>query len=81
MESKKSVTAESDETNLTQESEPCEKKHPGRPARKTTIDLDMGKVKALRAAGWSYAKIADEMRCSAQTIVNKLKAEEAESND
>lgn len=36
--------------------------------------LDMGKVKALRKAGWSLDKIADEMGVSAQTIANRLKA-------
>ncbi len=39
-------------------------------------DIDMGKVKALWKAGWTYAKIADEMGCSAQTIANKLKGAE-----
>lgn len=40
-------------------------------------ELDMGKVKALRAAGWSFEKIADEMRCAPQTIVNHLKEVES----
>lgn len=39
-------------------------------------DIDMGKVKALRKAGWTLEKIADEMGCSAQTIANKLKGAE-----
>lgn len=39
-------------------------------------DIDMGKVKALRKAGWTLEKIADEMGCSAQTIANKLKEAE-----
>ncbi len=34
--------------------------------------IDEGKIKALRKAGWSLAKIADEMRCSTQTIANRL---------
>lgn len=38
--------------------------------------LDIGKVKALRKAGWTLEKIADEMGCSAQTIANKLKGAE-----
>lgn len=47
--------------------------------RKTTRkELDMGKVKALRAAGWSFEKIADEMGCAAQTIANHLKEVEHE---
>ena len=44
-----------------------------KPAKKP---LDMGKVKALRKAGWTLEKIADEMGCSAQTIANKLKGAE-----
>ena len=47
---------------------------PKTPANKKT--LDMGKVKALRQAGWSLDKIADEMGCSAQTIANRLKGAE-----
>ena len=39
-------------------------------------DIDIGKVKALRKAGWTLEKIADEMGCSAQTIANKLKGAE-----
>lgn len=32
--------------------------------------LDTGKMRALREAGWSYKKIADEMGCSARTVWN-----------
>lgn len=32
--------------------------------------LDTGKMTALRNAGWSYEKIADEMGCSAETVWN-----------
>ena len=45
-------------------------------APKPKKDIDMGKVKALRKAGWTLEKIADEMGCSAQTIANKLKGAE-----
>ena len=31
---------------------------------------DTGKMTALRNAGWSYEKIADEMSCSAGTVWN-----------
>lgn len=34
--------------------------------------LDLGKVAALRNAGWSVAKIADEMKCAEQTIRNHM---------
>ena len=36
-------------------------------------ELDIPKMKALRKAGWSLSKIADEMRCSPQTVCRKLK--------
>lgn len=38
--------------------------------------LDDGKMLALRRAGWSYDKIADEMGCSAQTVANHIKDKE-----
>lgn len=38
--------------------------------------LDDAKMLALRKAGWSYEKIADEMGCSAQTVVNHIKGRE-----
>lgn len=37
-----------------------------------SLKLDLGKVGALHAAGWSNAKIAQEMGCSPQTIGNHL---------
>ena len=39
------------------------------------IDLDMGKVKALRDAGWTLKEIAEEMHVAPSTISNKLKEE------
>ena len=38
------------------------------------IDLDMGKVMALKNAGWNIAKIADEMGVSKSKIYNELKS-------
>ena len=40
-------------------------------------DIDMGKVKALRKAGWTLEKIGDEFSVSAQTIANHITAYEA----
>ena len=51
-----------------EEPKPAPKKEP-----KNKKTLDMGKVKALRNAGWSFEKIADEMGCAPQTIANRLK--------
>ena len=39
------------------------------------VELDMGKVKALRNAGWSYDKIGEEFGVTGVTISNRLKAE------
>lgn len=38
--------------------------------------LDDGKMLALRKAGWTYEKIADEMHCSTQTVINHIKEKE-----
>ena len=35
--------------------------------------LDTPKMIALRKAGWTYDKIADEMGCSPQTVINHIK--------
>lgn len=35
-------------------------------------NLDDGKIRALRKAGWTLEKIADEMGCSPQTVKNRL---------
>lgn len=43
--------------------------------------LDMGKVTALRNAGWSMKKIADEMGVSEGTIWNNLKKLEEKENE
>lgn len=40
---------------------------------------DIGKLRSLRDAGWSAAKIADEFRCSKVTVYNTLKKLEAEA--
>lgn len=42
--------------------------------------LDMGKVQALRNAGWSMKKIADEMGVSEGTVWNNLKKLEGGEN-
>ena len=38
--------------------------------------LDDGKMLALRKAGWTYAKIADEMGCAEQTVINHIRDKE-----
>lgn len=57
-----------------QQEEP-KKREKGRPKKKS---LDLGKVKALHDAGWSNAKIADELKVSTSTIqraVTEMKGE------
>lgn len=36
-------------------------------------EIDDGKIRALKNAGWSVPKIADEMKCSEVTIYSHLK--------
>lgn len=57
--------------------EQVEDEKPAPETKKSTrkIDLDMGKVKALRDAGWTLKEIADEMHVAPSTISNKLKEE------
>ena len=55
-----------------------QKEEPKKQRKTTRKELDMGKVKALREAGWSFEKIADEMGCAPQTIANHLKEVEHE---
>ena len=43
------------------------------PAKRKQKDFDTGKARALREAGWTFAKIADEMGVAPQTVANHLK--------
>lgn len=58
------ITIEQMEGDILDPDEP-EKEAPKKAKRKP---IDTGKVKALRKAGWSLQKIADEMGCSTQNI-------------
>ncbi len=56
------------------EAEPKEAEHIGiAPKKIKRKPLDKGKVGALYKAGWSVAKIADEMRCGQSTIYKTIK--------
>ena len=43
--------------------------------------IDTGKIKALKDAGWTVAKIADEMGVSDQTIYNYLNKMESKKDE
>ena len=49
--------------------------------KKDQPKIDHGKIVALAKAGWSATKIADEMGCSCQTVLNHLKKEAQEQPD
>ena len=51
------------------------KNTPPRRPTKQKINLDMGKVRALKKAVWNVASIAEEMGVSQQTIYSRLKEE------
>lgn len=53
---------------------PAPKKKPVNRPAPNKVDIDMGKVFALREAGWSLDKIGEEFRVSGQTIANHITA-------
>lgn len=53
--------------------EPKEEPAKTTPKKTTRKPIDKGKVGALYKAGWSAAKIADEMRCNQSTIYKVIK--------
>ncbi len=53
-----------------------EKVKPVKKAKPIKRHLDDGKMLALRKAGWTYEKIADEMGCTDQTVINHIRAME-----
>ena len=48
---------------------------PERPKATRRSEIDHGKIVALYNAGWPTTKIADEVGCSIQTVINHLKEE------
>ena len=54
--------------------EPKDKlQEPEKAKRKRRVVVDLGKVRALHKAGWSYEKIAEEIGCSVATLMARLK--------
>ena len=41
-----------------------------KPSRKSKVDI--GKILALKRAGWSHAKIADEMKLTVKQVTNYI---------
>lgn len=54
------------------------KKAPEAKAPETKKKIDVGKIRALAAAGWTLKAIAEEMGCSQPTVSKYLKKEEAD---
>lgn len=48
---------------------------------KSRVKLDLGRIGALRSAGWSVKAIAEEMKCSENTIYNHLDEAMSEYNE
>ena len=46
------------------------------PKKSGPAGIDHGKLIALHKAGWSIEKIADELGCSSQTVLNHIKQEQ-----
>lgn len=68
------VLAQPCEVKAAEEDEPEEKteEKPEKKVEKKKLDFDLGKAISLRRGGWTLSKIADEMRCSPQTVANYL---------
>lgn len=45
-------------------------------AKKAAPKIDHGKIMALHKAGWTATKIADEVGCSVQTVINHVNRDE-----
>ena len=54
-----------------------ELKDEGSKKRKRVTGLDIGKIKALSAAGWTAVEIAEEMNISVATVYNYIKSRDA----
>lgn len=69
------VLAQPCEVKEAEEDEPEEKteeKTEEKKVEKKKLDFDLGKAISLRRGGWTLSKIADEMKCSPQTVANYL---------
>lgn len=49
--------------------------------KKEQKKIDVGKINALYDAGWSAAKIADEIGCSSATVYNYLNKKKEETHE
>ena len=54
---------------------------PERKRGKRTRKLDVAKIKSLHNAGWSAAKIADDLNCATSTVYLQLKRMRAENEE
>lgn len=65
------VLAQPYEVKEAEEAAP-EEKTEEKKVEKKKLDFDLGKAISLRRGGWTLSKIADEMKCSPQTVANYL---------
>lgn len=49
--------------------------------RKRPKQIDTGKILALHKAGWSSTKIANEIGCSPQTVLNHIERQKAKEEN
>jgi ribosome-binding protein aMBF1 (putative translation factor) len=47
----------------------------------TESGIDKGKIRALRKAGWSFQKIAEEVGCSKSAVLEIVKKEATKNNE
>lgn len=51
---------------------------PQKAQKETGRKIDHGKIMALHRAKWTATKIAEEVGCSVQTVINHIKQEEGQ---
>lgn len=68
------IEQEAKTDSVTMEEQEIQLKDDGSKKRKRVTELDVGKIKALSAAGWTAVEIAEEMNISVATVYNYIKA-------
>ncbi len=71
------IEQEAKTDSVTMEEQEIQLKDDGSKKRKRVTELDVGKIKALSAAGWTAVEIAEEMNISVATVYNYIKSRDA----